>query len=134
MADLSKPSKYAWYNEGDSLTQPEHARECDMNFVFKRMKTQGIIPTPRQVQYGSEDMNMDRITHEQNKASALENLKMTYAQLKLELNLPNLKYEDFIKSPSKYLKKLEQAPLAEQPPAGTPKALPGTPANAKPTP
>lgn len=120
MADLSKPGKHATICEGPHLTQDEDRHDCDANVIIRRL-SQGIMPVQRAVRYGSEDMNLDRLHHEIQRAHVNQELKMNFDQLRKEIGQPNLSFEEFMKSPKDYIKGLDASlkKKREQPPAGS---------------
>lgn len=59
MPILYKPEKYAYYTEGDSLTEQEHKDLCDANIMIKRAAQGKTILTRDVAGYGYDDTTLD---------------------------------------------------------------------------
>lgn len=59
---LYKPTQYAFYTEGPSLTEQEHKNSTDAKLMLQRAAKGQDVYT-RSVNYGSDDMNYDLTQH-----------------------------------------------------------------------
>lgn len=59
-----KPTKHAFYTEGDSMTEPEHLDSCDINKMVKSaLNGQQIRGSSAPHIYGHDDTTMDGVHH-----------------------------------------------------------------------
>lgn len=68
MAILTKPSKHAFYTEGETLTEQEHSDSCDINKMILSARRGQQIRGGSPPQYGYDDMTMDGVQHRIKKA------------------------------------------------------------------
>lgn len=77
MANLNTPSKHAFYTEGDSLTEQEHADSCDINIMLKSAARGLQVRGSGEPQYGYDDTTMDAVQFRIQKARLEEELAET---------------------------------------------------------
>lgn len=73
----TKPTKYAWYPTGESLTEQEHKKSCDVNLMLAAAARGQAIATRPIGQWddsGVDDMSMDRLQLEIQKQELSEAL------------------------------------------------------------
>lgn len=63
MAILYKPTKHAFYTEGDSLTEQEHKDSCDINKMIRSIERGQNVRGGGSTTYGFDDVNMDGVQH-----------------------------------------------------------------------
>lgn len=61
MAYLPKPSKHAFNTTGESMTEQEFKKSCDINQMMKDLHRGLNVRTAQPAAYGYEDMNMSRL-------------------------------------------------------------------------
>lgn len=77
MPVMYKPTKFAFYTEGEPLTEPEHKNSCDINKMIKNahrgLPVRGGY-TPR---YGYDDTTLDGVRFRIEKAQLEDDLKQS---------------------------------------------------------
>lgn len=63
MAIMYTPSKFAFYTEGDSLTEQEHKDSCDINIMIKQAANGQPIRMDDGGTYGYDDTTMTALDH-----------------------------------------------------------------------
>lgn len=128
MAYLPKPGVHAIKTEGESLTEPEHAKSCDINVIMKNVARGLHVRGGPQPQYGLDDTTMDgvsfRITKEQTETE-LRNLARENEFEEIDLNLiPKSVREKFgfkeKKKPTQTPPKNDDKPKNDEKPAASP--------------
>lgn len=62
MAILYSPTKFAFFTEGDPVTEPEHQDSCDINKMMRNaLKGLQVRGGPNPV-YGEDDLTMDAVS------------------------------------------------------------------------
>jgi len=88
MAVKYQPSKFAYYTEGDSLTEQEHKDSCDINLMLKNVVRGREVRGGGSTKYGYDDTTMDavqfRIQKEQLEEQLLNGQK-EFTQKQLDL-------------------------------------------------
>lgn len=60
---LPEPSKHAFFTEGLSLTEQEHAKECDINVMLKKAARGLPVAGGAPQLYGHDDLTVDGVQH-----------------------------------------------------------------------
>lgn len=75
MPVLSKPSKHAFYTEGESLTEAEHKDSCDINRMIKDAKRGLQVRGGKTPKFGYDDTTMDGVQFRIQKAETEKYLR-----------------------------------------------------------
>lgn len=80
-----KPSKNAFYTEGDSLTEQEHKDSCDVNkMIHSAHKGLQVRGSKHKPQYGYDDTTVDAVTFHIQKEEAITGLHETASKNEFE--------------------------------------------------
>lgn len=74
MPVLYKPSQFAFYTEGELLTEQEHKNSCDINKMIKNAHRGLPVRGGYSPQYGYDDMTMDGVQFRIQKAELEKSL------------------------------------------------------------
>lgn len=75
MAVLSKPSKFAFSTEGDSLVEPEHKDSCDINRMIRDAHRGLQVRGGKKPVFGYDDTTLDAVQFRIQKAETEQYLK-----------------------------------------------------------
>lgn len=79
MPILYEPSPYAFYCEGDSMTEPEHQNSCDINKMIRSAANgQQIRHSAYPIEEGYDDTTMDALTLRIEKERMERELSVTF--------------------------------------------------------
>lgn len=90
---LAKPTKYAVYPVGDSLTEQEHKDSCDINIMLRNNSRGLQIRGGGSTDYGYDDTTMDAVQFRILKAALEEQLlngQKEFTQPELDLLPPDV--------------------------------------------
>lgn len=75
-----KPTKHAFYTEGDSLTETEHQESTDINKIMKDILNGKQVRTGPEPVFGEDDLNLTAVQHRINKQKIEDELQQIAAE------------------------------------------------------
>lgn len=122
MPILYSPTKFAFFTEGDPITEPEHKDSCDINKMMsnaiKGLQVRGGPPPV----YGEDDLTMDALTFHIKKSELEKELRKNSEQLEftkeeLELIPKNVREKFSFKSKNDLNESKNQQKPPDTPPS-----------------